>query len=101
MRPSEVVCLRFDGSIYTGHVIKHGYGTQVDKFGNKYEGQWHLNQMGGQGRITFIDGSRYEGGWSNGKFHGQGSLTFGDLHLFDSRMQEALSTTQSQKTGDG
>lgn len=35
---SEVVSLRYDGSVYMGQVIKHGYGTQVDKFGNKYEG---------------------------------------------------------------
>ena len=37
-----VVTLKLDnGTIYTGQVVRHGFGTEVDRSGNKYEGQWH------------------------------------------------------------
>ena len=37
-----VVTLKLEnGTIYTGQVVRHGFGTEVDKSGNKYEGQWH------------------------------------------------------------
>jgi len=34
----ETVTLKYDGSVYTGQVIKHGFGTEVDRYGNRYEG---------------------------------------------------------------
>ena len=35
------------GTSYTGQVLRHGFGTEVDREGNKYEGQWHLNEKAG------------------------------------------------------
>ena len=43
----EVVTLKYDGSVYTGQVIKHGYGTEMDMYGNLYEGQWLMDEKTG------------------------------------------------------
>lgn len=72
-----------DGSVFVGQVLKHGFGTETDRFGNRYEGQFNLNSMSGQGKMTFIDGSTYEGSWCNGRFNGQGALTYSNTSLLN------------------
>jgi len=41
----DVTTLKYDGSVYTGQVVKHGFGKEVDKFGNIYEGQWSMDKQ--------------------------------------------------------
>ena len=77
----DVSTLKYDGSVYTGQVAKHGFGKEVDKFGNVYEGQWYIDKQQGQGKKTYIDGSTYEGAWKEGKFHGQGTLIYGETSM--------------------
>ena len=74
--------LKYDGSVYTGQVIKQGFGTEVDRYGNRYEGQWCADERSGQGKMTFIDGSSYEGSWKAGKFHGIGTLLIGQSSMY-------------------
>ena len=77
----DVTTLRYDGAHYTGQVAKHGFGKEVDKFGNTYEGQWFMDKQQGQGKKTYIDGSTYEGAWLAGKFHGQATLIYGETSM--------------------
>ena len=79
----DVVTLKQDGSVYMGQVLKHGFGEEVDRFGNRYEGRWHMDEKRGQGKMTFIDGSTYEGNWEAGKFEGQGMLTYGESSMLN------------------
>lgn len=96
----EVITLSYDGSVYTGQVLKHGFGTEVDKHGNRYEGQWSMDEKSGQGKLTFIDGSTYEGSWKQGKFHGQGTLTYGESSMLtlnhNSSLNNVTGTTSDQ-----
>ena len=77
----DVTTLKQDGSVYTGQVVKHGFGKEVDRFGNSFEGQWYMDKQHGQGKKAYIDGSTYEGAWSSGKFHGQGTLIYGESSI--------------------
>ena len=43
----ETVTLKYDGSVYTGQVIKHGFGIEVDMYGHRYEGQWQMDEKTG------------------------------------------------------
>ena len=63
-------------------MIKHGYGNEIDRYGNRYVGQWSMDERAGQGKMTFIDGSTYEGNWKAGKFHGIGTLVIGDAAMY-------------------
>ena len=72
----DVVTLRYNGAVYSGQAVKHGFDTELDKYGNRYEGQWYLDEKVGQGKLMFQDGSSYEGNWRAGKFHGQGTLKY-------------------------
>ena len=77
----DVTTLKYDGAVYTGQVIKHGFGKEVDKFGNLFEGQWYMDKTHGQGKKTYKDGSTYEGAWNAGKFNGQGTLTISESSM--------------------
>lgn len=87
--------LKYDGAVYTGQVLRHGYGSEVDRYGNRYEGQWSLDERSGQGKMTFIDGTTYEGNWKSGKFHGIGILTMGNSSML------ALSGLDGGLSGNG
>jgi hypothetical protein len=79
--------------------MKHGFGTEVDKYGHRYEGQWQLDEKAGQGKLTFIDGSTYEGGWKSGKFHGIGTLTYGETSMLNlASSDESLSNVVTGET---
>ena len=77
----DVTTLKNDGAVYTGQVVKHGFGKEVDKYGNLFEGQWYMDKTHGQGKRTYKDGSTYEGAWNAGKFNGQGTLTISDSSM--------------------
>lgn len=79
--------------------MRHGYGTEVDKHGNLFEGQWQTDEKSGQGKLTLVDGSSYEGAWKKGKFHGQGTLTISEASIKGSRSQ-AASISSGKVTGD-
>jgi TolB-like protein len=87
--PSET---RYDGVITRG-TRKVGFGIftanshsyyrlsptdSLDRFGNRYEGEFKDNTFDGQGTFTFSDGQKYIGEWKDGKNDGQGTLTFPD-----------------------
>lgn len=92
-----------DGSVYTGQVVKHGYGVYKDSEGNTYEGNWNLDKKQGYGKQTFKGngkiedtmstgkdnsieskfgpdftkvGGTYEGTYEDGKFNGFGKFTY-------------------------
>jgi hypothetical protein len=51
-----------------------GYGTFIQKSGDRYIGQFKNNQYNGYGTLDYIRGGRYVGEFKNGKFEGQGNL---------------------------
>ena len=51
---------------------KEGFGTCIDKDGNKYIGFWLKNLFHGKGRIISINGNYYEGNFLNGNIEGHG-----------------------------
>lgn len=102
MKNIETVTLRYDGAVYTGQVMKHGFGTEVDRFGNRYEGQWSTDERSGQGKMTFIDGTTYEGSWKAGKFHGIGTLVVGSSSMNAlSQSQTTLSKSKGSSPDEG
>lgn len=90
MTTLEAVTLKYDGAVYTGQVMKHGFGTEIDRFGNCYEGQWSSDERSGQGKMRFIDGSTYEGSWKAAKFHGIGTLTVGATSMYTITSKEGV-----------
>jgi hypothetical protein len=52
--------------------LKHGFGTQIWKNGEKYEGQWTSGYRT-KGIMIFTDGSKYDGELLNAKRHGYGT----------------------------
>lgn len=93
--------LQYNGTTYVGQVVKHGSGVETDKFGNRFEGLWLLDEKSGQGKLAFIDGSTYEGGWKNGKFHGIGTLTYGESSTSNlSRSDGSLDIVVNGETGN-
>ena len=70
----------YDGQIEGGK--RYGYGTFIDKQGNKYVGEWKNDNMNGNGTYTWASGSKYVGEWKNNKKHGQGTYTYasGTIH---------------------
>ncbi len=67
---TTITLTQADGSVYVGQVVKQGFGTETDCYGNTYEGQFSQDFKHGQGKMRFIDGSSYEGSWLHGKFNG-------------------------------
>lgn len=90
--------------------LKHGFGTQVYRSGNRYEGEWADGRREGHGTLFvrrgeklakvyaggwaadkrsglgvqhYRDGSRYEGEWEAGVRHGAGSMWYanGDVYV--------------------
>jgi len=49
-----------------------GKGTYKWKSGLVYEGEFKLNSVTGEGRLTWPDGSHYVGGVQDGKREGSG-----------------------------
>ena len=45
----------------TGEAVRHGYGKQVWKNGDRYEGEWSNDELSGQGVLTYKNGDCYEG----------------------------------------
>lgn len=96
----RIACLALPNGDYTGEAVlgfMDGKGTFVFDTGEVYEGQWKLQQMSGEGKLTstegnyegsfqksmrsgsgtFVwnDGSKYVGQWANDMLNGEGELT--------------------------
>ena len=65
-------------------------GTYVDKFGNKYIGEWKNDNFDGQGTLTLTNGGKYIGYFENGRLHGKGTIIFanGDKYLGQLRFDQ-------------
>jgi len=58
-----------------GKLVPHGAGKA--KYGSRceYDGQWVLDKMQGEGRMTYPDGGvMYDGQWEGGVGHGRGQM---------------------------
>ena len=53
---------------------KEGFGTLIDKEGNKYTGGWKEDKCHGYGRLLSKNGDYYEGEWANGIIEGYGTF---------------------------
>ena len=53
---------------------KEGFGTLIDKEGNKYTGGWKEDKCHGYGRLLSKNGDYYEGEWANGVIEGYGTF---------------------------
>ena len=60
------------GSWNPKNIKKEGWGTLIDKDGNKYEGGWANDIMDGYGRILSKNGDYYEGDIKSGIIEGNG-----------------------------
>ncbi len=65
--------------LYEGEVNKsnkkQGYGVQIYKNGERYEGYWVNNRPMGNGSLAYTNGDLYYGEVKDGKRHGYGSLS--------------------------
>ena len=52
--------------------MRHGEGTYIDTYGNKYSGTWDNNLLQGFGTYVGADKNIYKGNWKDGKRVGQG-----------------------------
>lgn len=61
---------------------RNGHGAYYWSSGDKYEGNWVLGKMCGQGIKTMANGDKYAGSWHDDKANGFGVKTFagGDRH---------------------
>lgn len=97
-------CLKHAGQIYygdckwaaEGHLIRHGYGRQVNAAQTVtgesvtlgvYEGYWRDDTMTGGGVYRWSDGSCYEGSFNNGQMHGYGKFTWPEGSVYDGTWQ--------------
>ena len=55
---------------------KNGLGTYLWDRGDKYVGEWKMQNMHGFGIGTWPNGDRYEGDWVNGQRTGQGKYFY-------------------------
>ena len=46
--------------------------------GDRYEGEFKVNEISGKGVYRWNDGKVYEGHWENNKMHGEGYLKWPD-----------------------
>jgi hypothetical protein len=55
--------------------LRHGHGVYIFDDGSRYEGNWYLHKMSGQGRLYYSDGKlAYDGEWAHDFVHGKGKL---------------------------
>ena len=76
---------RYEGVITRG-TRKVGFGVftvnshispdTIDRFGNKYEGEFVENKFNGQGTFTWSNGAKYVGEYKDDKRNGQGTATY-------------------------
>jgi hypothetical protein len=53
--------------------VRHGFGIQIyAEGGGRYAGDWHNNQITGDGHLVYRDGSEYRGSFINGVRNGHG-----------------------------
>ena len=82
-------------SLYTGGIEdnqRNGWGRQVFKTGDIYEGNWLNDKPDGKGKLTLTDGSYYEGtfnefGISEGIFRHKLGASFEGLFKYDRFMK--------------
>mmetsp|Transcript_26785 Transcript_26785/g.43738 ORF Transcript_26785/g.43738 Transcript_26785/m.43738 type:complete len:405 (+) Transcript_26785:97-1311(+) len=79
-----------NGDKYEGEWRKgrrHGQGTLYvcikAKLVKRYEGQWVEDRMEGRGKLYYADGTEYDGEWVNNKRNGHGRFQFGNGDLYD------------------
>jgi hypothetical protein len=101
---------------YTGEALgdaKDGFGKQVWKNGDFYEGQWKENMQYGWGRnvwtdgsvyigtfkrdnkdgvgeYTWEDGTRFLGNWKDNMMHGCGKYTWPDCRMYEGEWRAGL-----------
>ena len=65
----------YEGEVFEGFKVPDGFGTLIIKFGrfrgDKYEGEWKMNNFHGKGTYTSSEGWVCEGQWEESKKHGQ------------------------------
>lgn len=71
-----------NGDLYDGQ-YSDGYQSGLGMFisqeqGWKYEGQWQMGRMTGDGTCQWRDGTMYKGTWRNCAKEGHGTLTYAD-----------------------
>lgn len=54
---------------------KNGNGTSVDRWGERYQGDFENGRYHGRGTLVEPSGRKYEGEWVDGMAHGQGVYT--------------------------
>lgn len=67
--------------------LKEGFGIQIYKSGDKYEGLWMANKRHGQGTYWKNEGGKlrreYTGDWVEGRKHGRGTLFYKNGDRYD------------------
>ncbi|CAF1066575.1 unnamed protein product [Rotaria sp. Silwood1] len=71
---------KYEGEFHNDQM--HGYGTYSFANGDTYIGGWVNNQQEGHGIFNFSNGDRFEGGFKAGKMHGEGSYYFQNGNKF-------------------
>lgn len=78
-----------DGSKYDGQytrrgeaVKRQGSGVFFDG-GARYEGQWHDDEMHGEGTLAYDTGATYAGTFTSNMFNGRGKYTWPDGTVYD------------------
>ena len=64
---------------------RHGYGVEVDMWGQIYEGFWNMGMKEGQGRMIYKYGAYYIGGWKANVFHGAGKYVDASGKAFEKK----------------
>jgi hypothetical protein len=82
---------------------KHGYGEFAWESGNKYTGNYHLDDRQGYGTMSWTDGSKYQGHWVKGVQHGIGLMAFPDgtqrAGFFENNIFQLPLTNKNQLKG--
>ena len=52
----------------------NGIGTKIWENGDKYQGEWYMDHMHGQGTYTALVGDIYNGEWNLNKKEGNGIM---------------------------
>jgi hypothetical protein len=69
--------LYFHSSVYFGsfeYDMKCGFGTQIEKNGDRYIGGWYDDQYNSIGTFIHNDGTLFQGNYKNGERRGNGTM---------------------------
>ena len=56
--------------------VRNGIGSYTYLNGDKYEGEWVINEKHGTGKMNYIKEGEFFGRFENGKRHGEGVFTY-------------------------